>query len=419
MSKTVKIAVGIFVSAFLFYFFIRDVNSVPLLKDAGGAEHSIKQDTLELKDITGLRPGDQIRICDNRHTEGEMRTIQSITPIPGVHAYKISLDAPLTEKYAVAEKAVIKFPRLQRTFRTANYYWLFPALLLTIAALLVRAYRWKFFFPEYDTIKFNSLWASVCIGYMSNNILPFRIGEIIRAWIIGRKENRKISEAFATIVVERVFDILSIIILFVGFIFYFASQDDISLPQWMVQGAWIITAVSVIALGFLLFLRFRTESTLAFVRFFLKPFPEKIRSSVMHLVGSFVTGLSILSHVGDTLIAFFLSMVVWLVLAVAYYFEFLAVGIHTSLLVSVFLIVGLAFAVSIPSAPGFIGTFHFVGKEVLLMLGVVGNIEAYVLLAHAMAYIPVVVLGLIYLSLENISFRDLRNSMKLKSEIEA
>jgi hypothetical protein len=180
----------------------------------------------------------------------------------------------------------------------------------------------------------------------------------------------------------------------------------------LIRGAWVLAAISILALLFLLALRFFTEKTLQIVKTVLKPLPEKISTAILHLIESFVQGLSIFSSITALVISFILSMVIWLVLAFAYFFIFKSVNIEASLLIAVFLIVGLAFAVSIPSAPGFIGTFHFVGKEVLLMVGIHANVEAYVLLAHAMAYIPVLVLGFIYLSLENLTLTDLKRSIK-------
>jgi glycosyltransferase 2 family protein len=418
MNNTLKIAVGILISAVLFYFFIRDVNNVKLTMDAGpGVRENGDDRILNIGDVSGLEAGDEIRICDRKDTVGISGVIEKIIVHPGNANHEIYLAEPLPRKISLEDKPYIKFPRLQRALKTANYWWLLPSWLLTMVALWIRSYRWKFFFPNRKTIRMNSLWAAVCIGYMANNVLPFRMGEIIRAWILGRKENRSISETFATIVMERVFDILTILILFVGFIFYFEYRGDVVLPSWLTKGAWILTAVSVISLLFLLALKFKTPYALEFIRFIIKPLPDRFRSPIMRLIESFVQGLSILSSFYAAFMGFILSMVIWLNLAIVYYLQFKAVDIDASLLVAMFLIVGLAFAVSIPSAPGFIGTFHLIGKEVLHIVGVTGNIEAYVLLAHAMAYLPLIILGLIYLSLENLSLRDLRKKIGPHTEL--
>ncbi|MBN1356826.1 flippase-like domain-containing protein [bacterium] len=414
MSRTIKILVGIVISVFLFYLFIKDVNKIRISDDSGAGHGSgtARDRVLYVSDGCGLQPGDSIVVTEDSLPEGIPRVIVDVLPLDRDAGKRMLVtDRPFEMEFKVAEHAAIKFPRLQRALTTANYWWLLPALILTLVALWIRAYRWKIFFPEHRGMRLNSLWIAVNIGYMANNVLPFRMGEIIRAWILGRKENRKISESFATIVMERVFDILSILILFVGFTFYFAAGDKVTFPIWLIQGAWILTAISLLALLFLLALRFKTDPALRLVAFFLKPVPAKFSLRIMKLFGSFIQGLNILSSIPATLGAFTLSMVIWLDLAGAYYFMFRAVGIDATLLVAMFLIVGLAFAVSIPSAPGFIGTFHYVGREILIMTGIKGNLEAYVLLAHAMAFIPVVVLGLIYLSMENLTFKDLRKSM--------
>jgi len=169
---------------------------------------------------------------------------------------------------------------------TANYWWILPSLIFTILALLIRAYRWKFFFTKYNQISFSSLWRSVCIGYMANNVLPFRIGEIVRAWFFAQRENRKTSEVFGTIVLERIFDILSILILYVIFVFSFSN-----LPPWMVWGAWVMAAIALFALGSLIALKFWTTITRKIIDIVLKPFSKTIAKKINHMVDSFIEGL--------------------------------------------------------------------------------------------------------------------------------
>ena len=415
MKKALKISFGVIISALLFYLFIKDVNEVPIIQNSN---QMINQEfdskfAIIVGDASGLELGDSIRISSEKFPEGEEIQIAKIIeePTPS-HRYVLITKKAIHHEYLVEDQAVIHFPRLQRALLSANYFWLLPAFFLTMFALWIRAFRWKYFFSDYQSLRINSLWSAVMIGYMANNILPFRMGELVRAWIFSRNEKRNISESFATIVMERVFDIISILMLFVGFIFYFSSKGDVVLPMWLKEGAWVLAAISFIALMFLLALRFKTDFALHFVSMMIKPLPEKLAKPIMKLIESFILGLNVLSSVYSAVMAFLLSMVIWLILACCYYFIFLSVGIKATLLISMFLIVGLAFAVSIPSAPGFIGTYHFVGKEILKIVGMKGNVEAYVLLAHAMAYIPVVIVGLIYLSLENISFHEMKSSIQ-------
>ncbi len=422
MGKSIKIIISILVSVFLFYLFIRDVNLIKIERNSGkGHGQSQQQDKIiYIKNIEGFQVGDQIKISDQTETSEVFRKITGIHEPShsddqemDLYSYLI-VDEALPKELKPSENAVIKFPRLQRALKQANYWWIVPSLGCTLIALMIRAYRWKLFFPNHQAIKFKSLWISVCIGYMANNVLPFRMGEIIRAWILGKKENRTISESFGTIVMERVFDILSILILFIAFIFYFSlksNQTNVVLPDWLVDGAWLLAGISIIALFFLFCLNCWTDPSLRFLRTLMTPFPKRFTEPIIHLIHSFIQGLSIFSSFYSMLAAYLLSMVIWIDLAYAYYFMFQAVNIQATVLISMFLIVGLAFAVSIPSAPGFIGTFHFVGKQILIIMGLKGSIEAYVLLAHAMAYIPVVLLGLFYLALENISFKELKNSI--------
>jgi glycosyltransferase 2 family protein len=420
MPKSAKIIVGILFSAFLFYLFIKDVNKIPLISDSGrqAGSGSDLDRILYVQENSGFEIGSKIEVFDPAAKASEIRKVASIKNPPESPFPALVVDAPLEHNYRLAAKPYIKFPRLESALKNAKYIWLVPSFLFTMLALMIRAYRWRFFFPDYKKLPWNSLWVAVCIGYMANNVLPFRMGEIIRAWILSRKEKRKISESFGTIVTERIFDILSILIVFVLFTLYFTTRPDVKLPGWLKEGAWVLSLVSVASLIFLIFLRFKTSAALKLIQRMTRPLPGRIADAINHFMGSFVQGLGIFSDFRAASMAFLISMIIWLDLAVAYYFIFLAVNIDATLLIAIFLIVGLAGAVSLPSAPGFIGTFHIVGKEVLLMMGLKGNIEAYVLLAHAMAYVPIVIIGLVYLSLENLSFKELRNSIKYQESIE-
>jgi len=421
MNRAFKILLGVLFSVALFYLFIKDVNEIPLKADSGfgHGEGKYRNKVIYVQDVNNFRVGDEIHISSKSMQEDLYLTVASVHADENEQPY-LATKKVISSELTLNDNAQIHFPRLQRALATANYWWLIPCLISSILALLIRAYRWRFFFIKYEKIKYQSLWRSVCIGYMANNVLPFRMGEIVRAWVFGRKESRRTSEVFGTIVLERIFDILSILILYVAFVFYFATRKEVNLPVEMVYGAWIMGAIAVIALAVLIALRYWTKFTRNVINLLLKPLPGKTARKINHMVDEFVEGLWIFDSWRCILTTFSLSMIIWLILAVAYLFVFYAIGIECSLLVSLFLIVALAFAVSIPSAPGFIGTFHWVGQQVLLIMGLTGNIEAYVLIAHLMAYIPVVVLGFFYLSLEKISWKEMKdNAMRIASDSES
>jgi glycosyltransferase 2 family protein len=419
MNKTLKITISILLSAAFFYLFIKDVNKIPLVRNSGlhqgSGQHAGR--VLFVADVENFEIGDTFTLSSDKIPQKLTCRVAEITTYPDLRQTPyIVTEEPIQTELLLDDNPVIHFPRLQRALLRANYWWILPALAATVLALIIRAYRWKFFLNDFSRIKFQSLWRSVCVGYMANNVLPFRIGEIVRAWFLARKENRRTSEIFGTIVMERIFDILSILILYVLFVFYFAAQESVNLPEEMVYGAWIMAIIALGALGFLILLKCRTQIVRRILNYFLNIIPDTAAKKANQMIDAFVEGLWIINSWKCIVVTFSLSMLIWLILAFAYLYVFFAVGIDGTLVLSLFLIVALAFAVSIPSAPGFIGTFHWVGQQVLLLMGLRGNIEAYVLMAHLLAYIPVVVLGLFYLSLENISWKELKTSAMKLSE---
>ncbi len=413
MKKSLKIGVSLILSVAFFYLFIKDVNKIYITHDSGLNHGDGEQANrvLFVADVNNFEIGDTITVSsdklENRISMKVEKLIEYSEQVPNPY---IVTNKPIDYELRTQDNAFLVFPRLQRALLTTNYWWLIPSLMATILALAIRAYRWKFFLKDYKNIRYQSLWRSVCVGYMANNVLPFRIGEIVRAWFLARKENRKTSEVFGTIVLERISDILSILILYVIFVFYFATRPDVHLPNEMIIGAWIMAFIALASLAFLILLNWKPDRIRSLVNSVLKILPEKVSKKLNHLFDAFIEGLWILNSWKCILITFALSMLVWMILAFAYLYIFYAVGIDGTLLLALFLIVALAFAVSIPSAPGFIGTFHWVGQQALLMMGIKGNIEAYVLIAHMLAYVPVVVIGLVYLSIENVSWKELKNS---------
>jgi uncharacterized protein (TIRG00374 family) len=93
-----------------------------------------------------------------------------------------------------------------KVFKKVKYLNIILVVFLTILGFYLRAIRWYYLMKPLKSIKISSLFSATMIGFMTNNILPARLGEVFRAYIIGRKENIKKTASFATIIVERVFD---------------------------------------------------------------------------------------------------------------------------------------------------------------------------------------------------------------------
>ena len=143
--------------------------------------------------------------------------------------------------------------------------------------------------------------------------------------------------------------------------------------------------------------------------FLLKPFPSNLALKVRGKVDAFIFGLGTLRNLRDIALISFYSALVWVISFLLAYFLFFPFGINLSLLSAVFLTVILVFGVTIPSAPGFIGTFHWACAAALIFLGVEANLaKSYAIILWFISFIPITSLGLFLLWKEGLSFRVLK-----------
>ncbi len=323
------------------------------------------------------------------------------------------------------------------TIVTMNWLSLLPALALYSAGVGVRAVRWRLLLtPLRPNLSLYRTFEVIVIGYMANNVLPARIGELVRAYVLGRREDVRKTSTLATIFVERIFDGL-IMIGFVAaallFIIFF-SPAILSTGEGHKFGTLIRDYSPFITLGAVAFLGFlivfisiassqaRVERLMAFGLRFL---PGRLHERAEHLAVAFVEGLGSLRSASNLVTVFGLSITAWLLEAGMYYvigsFGFGLAGADGNLVpfYAYLMATGIVnLSTLIPQAPGYLGVFEVVGKGVLVGgFGVAsGPATSYVLLLHAALLIPVTLLGFLYLARESLSWRDLTNLEKNRAE---
>ncbi len=283
------------------------------------------------------------------------------------------------------------FRAIGEGFRTANYFFLLPALALYFVGVLMRAARWHFLLRSIKPIAYSHLFQVTVIGYMANDLLPFRIGELARALILGETEQISRASTLVTIVLERVFDGVTML-LFIGAASLFLALNDY-LRTLLFVGSVLFAAVVVVLVMFASF-RERFDHLIHAV---LRRLPERWGARGLKLLDSFFHGLSVLRNPLDALFALTFSILAWLCEAGMY--AVLALGFGITVSFPVFL---LATAVAnlvtiIPSTPGYIGVFDAPVRYILELFGVNASIAAsYTILLHAALIVPVVLLGLVF-----------------------
>jgi glycosyltransferase 2 family protein len=306
----------------------------------------------------------------------------------------------------------------------AEYLWLIPALFITLFSYVVRSIRWRYFLTHLKMVPVWPLFVANMIGFMANNVLPARIGEFARAFVLGRKEGLSMSACFASIFVERLFDFLTILFLLaliaVGSTVDIGLGESVALPEFVLLGSYAAMLISLVLIVGLLLLRFRGEFMLrlsARVTFFLS---ESWQERIRDVEENFISGINLFQNMRTTLIAVFWSLFMWLTFVFNLYCIFYAFGIYDfSFLQATFVIVALAFAIMIPAGPGFIGTYHVAVQKCteILFPGIEPGISGGVaVLLHLLSFIPITLIGIAHMALEGISFGEMERKAREQSK---
>ncbi len=316
----------------------------------------------------------------------------------------------------------LKLDEALQAIKTANYLWLIPAVAVYFVAVWARTWRWDYLLRPLKRISLSTMFPIVVIGYMGNNIYPARIGELLRAYVLKRKEAVPVSASLATVVIERVFD--GVVML--GFvIFNLPALAEVSGDSGVVgdiqQVAIIGTLVFAAALAaFLLAALFPHQSLALFHRFAEPLIPIRFRQKVVGMVVSFWTGLESLRSPVNIAMVFFTSVIIWLLETVKYWFVMQAFTFKVPFFALMLMNGIVNLATTLPSAPGYAGTFDLPGIKVLQAYGVEqGLATSYTLILHVALWLPITVLGLFYFAKEGLSWSKLETELaEVKQEKE-
>lgn len=285
--------------------------------------------------------------------------------------------------------------------RDVEVVWAVPVVLATLLSIWIRAYRWKVLLQPVREVTVGATYSATMIGFMANNILPMRLGELVRAYALGRSGGVSKSSAFATIVVERAFDLLAIL-LFLG-----AMLLRYSFAHWVAVAGYVAlgTCVGMFAVMALMWWqRARTQRLLSPL---FHRLPGGMGAEMEGWFVRFLDGLGILSRGHHVLWVTVLSVLTWLAMAGGFYYTGTALGLDLPVEASLVLLVICSLAVMLPSGPGFVGTFEAGARYGLLLFPGITSNEAlsYALFYHAATFVSVTLLGFYHLWRTGFSLR--------------
>ncbi len=279
--------------------------------------------------------------------------------------------------------------------------WLLPVVLSLFVRFWLTAVRWQVLLGSTKRIGLHRLFGVILIGFMANNVLPARIGEFVRAYALGRSESVATPLAFATIVIERIFDGFTLLLFLVGGLFF------LRLPAWLLGLAAATFGLYLVVLAALLSLRWSRGARL--ITRVLGTLPARIRGRALQLTEAFRLGLDALGDGRALLLTAALSVAVWTVNALGLQAMFVAFSLDLPLHAGFLVLAIIAGVLVLPSAPGYVGTFQFATKVGLALFAVPeATALSLSIVYHAINYVPITLTGLCYLGALNLSFGELR-----------
>jgi len=286
-----------------------------------------------------------------------------------------------------------------QALKTARYLWLLPGIAVYFMGVWVRTWRWHYLLRPLKKIPTTGMFPIVTIGYMGNNIFPARAGEVLRAAILRDREGVSISASLATIVVERIFDA----VVMLGFVFFnLGALENLThnsgfignIQQLAVWGSIIFIGALVV---FLLAAMFPLVTERIVLKLIDRVVPLRIREKTRGIALKFLAGLESLRSPRDALMVFLTTILIWLFETGKYWFVMQGFDFQVSFFALMLMNGIVNLATTLPSAPGYIGTFDAPGIAVLVAYGVPAEIAAgYTLVLHAALWFPITMLGAYY-----------------------
>ena len=301
--------------------------------------------------------------------------------------------------------------------KTARYWWLIPGVAVYFLGVWARAWRWHYLLRPVKAVPTRTMFPIVAIGYMGNNIYPARAGEVLRAVVLKRREGVPVSASLATIIVERVFDgVVMLAFVFINLPELARLTSESGFVGNIQTLALWGTAAFTGALGIFILAAMFPEKTERLVdRVARRVLPERYQDKVLGLANRFLGGLESLRSPREALMVFLTSVVIWLLETGKYFFVMQAFNFRVSFFALMLMNGIVNLATTIPSAPGYVGTFDAPGIAVLTAYGVDRAVAAaYTLVLHAALWLPITALGAYFLAREGIRWSQ--NAEQIKAE---
>lgn len=309
----------------------------------------------------------------------------------------------------------VDFAQVWLQLKSANLAYVALGIFFYFITLLLRTWRWQLLLKPIRKVPLKSLFPILSAGYMANNIFPARAGDVLRTVLLRKKDGIPISGSLATIIVEKLFDGISILML----VFLNLKQ----LTQFANNNSWVDIiektafwagiGFGIILLVFVLMVTMPEKTEKASTWLVNRILPVKIRKPVLDIINKFSDGLRILRSPLNSLLVMLVSLLIWVVEACLYWGVVRAMGFELNFQ-SLLLMVGIVnLVLLVPAAPGGLGTFDAAVKAMMEAFGFnPSDALSYALLLRVALWLPVTLLGAWFFVKEGFSLSSDLKSMQ-------
>ncbi|MGH7726806.1 MAG: lysylphosphatidylglycerol synthase transmembrane domain-containing protein [Candidatus Eiseniibacteriota bacterium] len=285
-----------------------------------------------------------------------------------------------------------------RALANANYWYFLPICALTLLAFWVRAIRWGWLLRSVKPIGPSSLFSATMIGFAANNLLPARLGELVRPWAIGRRERISRSSAFATVIVERVVDMFAILVL-LGI-----SLGLHPFPRVIKEAGFVALAINLGLLFFLIAIERNPAQAERFADWIARKLPSPIAPRAASLLRNFAAGLGVFRHGPGLLWVAFHTGVMFGVTALGLQACMWAFDLTVPWYAGLVLLVVTSFGIMVAPTPGYLGAMQYACVLGLSLFGVGKAVGfSFSLYYHLTQFLPITLVGLFYLGRQGLS----------------
>lgn len=298
----------------------------------------------------------------------------------------------------------VKLDELGAALQRIDLSWLLVAIVVSLLIMVFRAWRWQLELRPLEHVPFGRLWVIISVAYMAINLLPVRIGEIVRPWLLSRRSGVSFSSVVGNVVLEKTMD--SLIIVFYILLGLITVEN---LPVWVRRGAMVPAVAAAILVSLVILFWWRGE---AFVdRWLLHRLPQDFGGKLKKVLASMADGMKIIPNPLLLFSVLLVSLTMWFLPILSSYIMIRAFDFQVPFGAALVVFIFIGFGTALPNLPGMIGPYQYACQLALGLFGV-SEVDAlaYGLVLNAVQFLTLVAQGLLALPIAGVSLAEIRQA---------